>query len=170
MKKHNGMRPHDIVVLLKIAAKGNLPWLMKDLANELSLSSSEVSESLHRSVYAGLISNDKKTLMNMAILEFLQFGLKYVYPQQPGATVRGIPTAYSAPPLSDEILSNDPIVWPFSEGKIRGHALEPLYIGATKASLQDSKLYELLSLVDALRIGKARERAIAVEELKKRLV
>ncbi len=30
MKKHNGMRPHDIVILLKIAAKGDAPWLMKD--------------------------------------------------------------------------------------------------------------------------------------------
>lgn len=35
MKKHSGMRPHDIVVLLKIAAKKDSDWLMKDLAHEL---------------------------------------------------------------------------------------------------------------------------------------
>lgn len=163
------MRPHDIVVLLKIAAKSNTTWLMKDLANELGISAGEISESLHRSAYAGLISRDKKKIMSMALLEFLQYGLKYVYPQQPGALVRGMPTAYSAPPLQSEIMSNEAIVWPFAEGKVRGQALEPLYLGAPKACKQDENLYELLSLVDALRIGKARERAMAMEELKKRL-
>lgn len=170
MKKHSGMRPQDMVILLKIAAKGNKDWLMKDLAAELSISTSEVSESLHRSAFAGLISRDKKKLMTMALLEFLQYGLKYVYPQQPGAIVRGLPTAYSAAPLNSEIISNETIVWPFAEGKTRGQALEPLYPGAAKASLQDQELYELLALVDALRIGKARERTLAIEELKKRLL
>jgi predicted transcriptional regulator len=170
MKKHSGMRPQDMVILLKIATKGNKDWLMKDLAAELSISTSEVSESLHRSAFAGLISRDKKKLMKMALLEFLQYGLKYVYPQQPGAIVRGLPTAYSAAPLNSEIITNEAVVWPFAEGKTRGQALEPLYPGAPKASLQDQALYELLALVDALRIGKARERALAIEELKKRLL
>ena len=31
--------------------------------------------------------------------------------------------------------------------------------------MQDAKLYELLALFDALRIGKARERGIALERL-----
>jgi hypothetical protein len=35
MKAHNGMRPHDIVVLLKIIALGELPWKNKDLAASL---------------------------------------------------------------------------------------------------------------------------------------
>lgn len=60
MKKHCGMRPHDIVVLLKIATKGINPWVMKDLSTELGISASEVSESLNLSAIAGLISKDKK--------------------------------------------------------------------------------------------------------------
>lgn len=170
MKNHKGMRPHDIVVLLKIAALGENPWMMKDLANELYISPGEVSESLGRSAYAGLISTDKRQLMKMAILEFLQYGLKYVYPQQPGALVRGMPTAWAAPPLSEQIISNEHVVWPFAEGTVRGQALEPLYAGAPSACLLDSKLYELLALSDALRIGRARERNSACEELKKRFV
>ena len=51
MKKHNGMRPHDIVILLKIAAKGKTQWFMKDLSYELSISASEISESLNRSAF-----------------------------------------------------------------------------------------------------------------------
>src|SRR5690606_36222741 len=80
MKKHNGMRPHDIVILLKIVAKGNHDWLMKDIANELFISNSEVSESLNRSVLAGLIASDKKRVMRQALVEFITSGLKYVYP------------------------------------------------------------------------------------------
>jgi len=168
MKKHNGMRPHDLVILLKIAAKGSKPWLMKDLAIELGISAGEVSESLHRSAYAGFISENKKKLMHSAILEFLQYGLKYVYPVRVGSLVRGMPTAHSAPPLSTQIISTEAIVWPFADGTVRGQALEPLYAAAPKACEQDNSLYELLALADALRIGKTRERTLAVEELKKR--
>ena len=67
MKKHSGMRPHDIVVLLKIAAKGKKTWLMKDLSYELGISASEISESINRSVIAGLISYDKKKLMKLIL-------------------------------------------------------------------------------------------------------
>jgi hypothetical protein len=37
------------------------------------------------------------------------------------------------------------------------------------AAKNDSKLYELLALVDAIRAGRAREQAIAVRELTVRL-
>ena len=43
----------------------------------------------------------------------------------------------------------------------------PLYNSVPEASLKDEKLHELLALIDALRVGRARERAIV--ELKKRL-
>jgi len=169
MKKHNGMRPQDMVVLLKIAAKKKQPWMMKELSAELGISASEVSESLTRSVYAGLLASDKKRLMKMAVLEFLEHGLRYVYPQQPGPLVRGLATAYSASPLAAEIQSNEQVVWPYAEGNVRGQAIEPLHPNVPAACLEDKDLYELLALADALRIGKAREKQLAMEELKKRL-
>ena len=163
------MRPHDIVVLLKIAAKGESKWFMKDLANELGISASEVTESLNRSEQAGLISGKKHMLMKLALLDFLKYGLKYVYPQRPGAMVRGIPTSHSAPPLNKLIVSEEQYVWPYAEGKVRGQSIEPLHKSVPLASLKDKKLYELLALTDALRVGKARERNIAIEELEKRI-
>ncbi len=169
MKKHSGMRPHDIVVLLKIAAKGKENWYMKDLAYELKISASEVSESINRSVIAGLIAQDKKRLMTLALLDFLEHGLKYVYPQQPGALVRGLPTAHSAPPLNHDIVSEEPYVWPYAEGKVRGQAIEPLHPNVPQACLLDKEFYELMALCDALRVGKAREKNIAMQELKSRL-
>ncbi|WP_417266113.1 hypothetical protein [Brumimicrobium sp.] len=170
MKKHNGMRPHDIVILLKIAAKENKPWLMKELSHELGISASEVSESLSRSAFAGLITQNKKTLMRLSILEFLVHGLKYVYPQKPGSILRGIPTAHSASPLSKEIISNESFVWSYGEGTIRGQSIEPLHPKVPEACLKDPLFYEFMALCDTLRVGKAREVNMAKEELKNRLL
>ena len=166
MKKHSGMRPHDIAILLKIASKGEASWYMKDLASELEISASEVSESINRSVIAGLIGSDKKSLNRLALLDFLSSGLRYVYPQHPGALVRGMPTAVSAPPLSKEIMSEEQFVWPYAHGNIRGQAIEPLHSKTPEACQKDESYYELMALVDAIRVGKVRERNLAIEMLK----
>jgi len=169
MKKHSGMRPHDIAILLKIASKGRQNWYMKDLAYELGISASEISESINRSVISGLLGKDKKTLNKLALIDFLKSGLRYVYPQQPGSMVRGIGTAHSAPPLSEEIMSEEPFVWPFAEGNIRGQAIEPLHPKIPEACLRDSKFYELMALTDAIRVGKVREQHLAFEMIKERI-
>jgi predicted transcriptional regulator len=169
MKKHSGMRPHDIVVLLKIASKGKTSWLMKDLSYELGISASEISESVNRSIIAGFITKDKTKLLKLSILDFLEYGLRYVYPQQPGAIVRGIATAHSASPLNKEIEDIEPYVWPYAEGNIRGQSIEPLYPNLPKACIDDKVFYEYMALCDALRVGRAREKSLALKELKKRL-
>lgn len=163
------MRPQDIVILLKIAAKGSEKWYMKDLANELYISKSEISESLNRNVIAGFISNSKKRLFKAALLEFILHGIKYVYPQKPGNIQRGVLTAQSANPLSGKIQSQEKFIWPYALGNDRGFSISPLHPNVPKACLKDKKLYELLALVDAIRIGNAREYNLAVEELEKRL-
>ncbi|MGB5322911.1 hypothetical protein [Lutimonas sp.] len=169
MKKHSGMRPHDIAILLKIASKGTEKWYMKDLANELQISASEISESINRSIIGGLISSDKRTLKKLALLDFLRSGLRYVYPQQPGAITRGLETAISAPPLNNEFFSDENFVWPYGKGNVRGQAIEPLHPKTPEACLHDSKYYELMALTDAIRIGKAREQNLAFDILKDKI-
>lgn len=179
------MRPQDVPVLLKIDAhrqrytkispRGTTihfrtPLLQKNIATELSISPSEVTESLARSAFAGLYDPARKRVMSRALFEFLQYGLKYVFPQHPGALVRGIPTAHSAKPLADLIQSGEPYVWPSADGTVRGQAIEPLYPTIVQAVDKDPLLYEMLALVDAIRVGKVREVSLAVDELSKRLL
>ena len=57
-----------------------------------------------------------KKVMKLAFIDFLQFGLKYVFPQKPGSVVRGIPTSHSAAPLKDQIKSSENYVWPSGKG------------------------------------------------------
>lgn len=170
MKRHRGMRSQDIVILLKIAALGEREWFAKDLAFTLDISQSEVSESLNRSQITGLLSENKKKLMKNNLLEFLAYGLCYVYPAEPGAIQRGLPTAHNAPPLKNIILSEESYVWPWAEGEIRGQAIEPLHPGVPGACIKDSALYELLALTDALRLGRRREKQQSIDELRIRLL
>ena len=130
--------------------------------------SSQVSYGLERLKRSGLLSEDRK-VMKRALLEFLIYGLKYVYPARPGPMVRGMLTAHSARPLAGKIQSNEPYVWPTDDGDVRGAAIEPLYESAPRAAKNDQALYELLALVDSIRVGRAREQAMAKDELKNRL-
>ena len=166
--KQEIMSPHDVVVLLKIVSYDNERWQQKAMAEALGISQSEISKSLQRSIFAGLLDADGKKVMRLALLEFLQYGLRYVFPQKPGPVVRGVPTSHSAVPLNNTIQSTEHYVWPYGKGTVRGHSIIPLYKSVPEAALKDEKLHELLALTDALRVGRAREKNIAIIELKKR--
>lgn len=165
------LKPQDIVVLLKIIATPNREWTYSLISYELFISKSQIYFSIQRAAAARLIHPETKKPFIRSVEEFLIHGVKYAYPLQKGETTRGIKTTYAAPPLSELIYSpNERIpVWPYSQGDARGYAIEPLHKNVPKAVLIDSVLYEMLSLVDAIREGKPRETEIAIEELKKRL-
>ncbi len=161
------MRPQDIVILSKILSFHHHQWLAKDLATSLYLSPSEVSESLHRCVYAGLIDSEKKRVLRLNFLEFLFHGMRYVFPQHPGPMVRGIPTAHSHPKLQKKFISGNKLVWPDQDSNTIGLRIEPFYSNQIKAAKEDESFYYMLCLVDILRLGKPREVNFAREELKK---
>lgn len=162
------MSPLDIVILLKIVCYGRDEWFQKPLSDDLGISQSEVSKSISRSKYAGLLDPSGKMVSRMALFDFLRHGLRYAFPQKPGPVVRGVPTSHSASPLKEQIQSTEHYVWPYGKGTLRGHGIVPLYPSVPEAALKDEKLHELLALADALRVGRAREKEMALAELKKR--
>lgn len=171
MRVLQGIKPQDILILLKLCLLREQPWRHIDLAAELGLSQTEISFALERCRHSGFLDSAKKRVLRSALMEFLEYGLKYVYPVQPGAISVGIPTAHSAAPLSMRIRAeaDDQYVWPYADGHVRGQGITPLYESAPFAASRDPLLHELLALVDALRVGRARERGIALEELDKRI-
>jgi hypothetical protein len=169
MRKHSGMRPQDIPILLKIVSleESHRFWQMKDISRELKISPSEVSESLNRSVLADLLDEEKRNVNKLSLTEFLIYGIKYVFPLRPGPMVKGFPTAHSALPLSDHISSDVMYVWPDLAGKSMGFSIEPLYPFVVHATQNDIFLYKCLALIDVMRIGRAREQQLARVELEK---
>jgi hypothetical protein len=166
------LKPQDVVVLAKLLGyQGGRPS-MAQVGIDLALSSSEVHAALKRLVASRLISNDLNEGRPLieSVEEFLVHGVKYVFPAKRGEVTRGMLTSFAAPPLSAEIAGSDlPPVWPCAEGEHRGVALEPLYKTVPVAARRDIQLYEILTLVDALRDGRARERRLAEKHLVSRL-
>lgn len=173
MKKHSGMRPLDIVILLKIATypyneRQNIRHM--DLAQSLLISQGEVAESLHRSDFAGIYSKSSKEIFVYSFLDFLFFGMKYVFPVKPGRLAAGIPTSHSAYPLNEKIWSDKDIyIWECIEGTTIGQVIEPFYKKQPTAAFNDKALYELLILCDALRVGAPREIKLAKELLTQKI-
>jgi len=167
MKKHNGMRPLDVVVLLKIIAYPNDSWKLINLATDLHISQSEISMSLSRSAFAGLIDTTKKKVFRRNLFDFLQYGLRYVFPQRVGELAVGMPTAHSAPLFSHQIISEEVYVWAAMDGTVKGQVIEPLYPTVPLACQKDSLLYDLLAITEVLRVGKTREVKVALQELDK---
>lgn len=167
------LKPQDILVLLKLVALGNKPWTFNELSVELGMSPSEVHGAAKRALAAKLAvkvdDNIRPNLRNLE--EFLLHGVQYVFVPERGELNRGMPTAYAAAPLESYFAGDNepPPVWPDPEGKVRGMSFSPLYKSVPKAAKKDPKLYELLAMVDGIRGGRARERSIAIKELKKRL-
>ncbi len=165
-----GMRPQDVVVLLKIRLEEGKPWTQVSLANTLFMSQSEISESLARSNYARLLYENGKKVARQPLMDLIQYGVPLVFPQQPGNVVRGIPTAHSAMPLKEFIQSDEQYVWPYARGDVRGHSIQPLYNSVLKGIETDADLHEVLALVDAVRVGKVREKNMAIDFLKKKIL
>lgn len=163
-------KPQDIVVLAKlITLRGKEGWSQNSIATELCLSPSQVNSAFKRLIIMKLITPYQPPEKPMPILqaceEFFVHGLKYVCPAKLGEITRGVPTSYAAPGFKNLIaLGADPIpVWPHGEGSEKGVALKPLYSSVPESVLKyfDAEFYDLLTLLDVLRSGRAREKQIA---------
>ena len=145
--------------------------LNKDVAQSLGISPAEISDAMERCRIAQLVDNDKVHVNTLALKDFLVYGIRYVFPAVTGRVMRGVPTSVSASPIKEQIAQvKDVYVWPYKKGTMRGQAITPLYPTVPEAVANDEELYKLLVIVDTLRMGRAREREIAISELDKSFV
>ena len=165
------MKPQDIMVLLKLLLWKDGRWSVAGIAGTIGLSAAETHAAIKRSEKSGLYSPLTRKPVSSALRDFLIYGLKYCFPAEIGTLDRGMPTAHSAPPLSDMLsgLENEQYIWPDPKGKVRGLTVKPLYKSVPAAAANDKELYEYLALIDALRIGRAREKNLAEKILIDRL-
>lgn len=165
------MRAKDIVVLLGLLARGDRSFNVSAFSSELAMSRPEVHQSLKRCQISRLFDPLTQRPRRAALEEFIIHGVSYVFPATPGAVCQGVATAHSAPPLSEHIVASpeDKYVWAFKDGKDRGRSIVPLFSTVPQVAIEWSALHELLALVDALRVGRVREREFAKKELSDRI-
>jgi DNA-binding Lrp family transcriptional regulator len=162
-------KPQDIVVALTVCLSSvKRPYA--DMAKLLGMSASEVHAGVRRLIEARLLDPETNQIRREVFCNFLIHGVPYAFPTKLGEVTRGIPTAWAAPVLASRISSNQlPPVWPHPEGQAQGTAVRPLYTSVPGAAERDPELYDLLALVDTLRLGRARERAMAEKEILRRI-
>lgn len=161
------LKPHDVAVALQLVLEPDATY--RGLAELVGVSQGEAHNAVKRLTHARLTAVDTRAVNRRALLEFLSNGVPYAFAEEPGADTRGVPTAHAAPPLADDFADAQPYVWPDLNGTARGQAVKPLYPGAPATVRDNPRLYELLALVDALRVGRARERQRALAHLRDRL-
>lgn len=169
------LKPQDLLVLLKVAAHPAQRWTYVALGGALAMSASEAHASVKRAVASGLAvapARGEWSPVRLNLLEFVVHGVRYVWPAAPGPIRRGVPTAFGTEPLAGlmTVPQGEAPVWAHPTGNAKGPTLLPLYRTVPQAALADPALYRLLALLDALRIGRARERALAAKWMETELM
>ncbi len=167
------LRPQDIVVVLQIALLHEA-WTYQSLADRLGMSTSEAHYAVRRLIESGLLYKliGKFSVQRQKLMDYLQYGAPISFYTTPAELTRGIVTAHSAPPLQNLIIAHQEgnYVWPSEDGTVRGQAIKPLHRSAVKYVHSNPELYEALALFDAIRVGKVREKKLAIETLKNRIL
>lgn len=121
------------------------------------------------STYASAVqlgSDNPVMVHSQNLAEFAVHGAKYVFIAERTFSTIGVPTSHSAPAFAGVFAPGSAdFVWPHPNGVMRGAGVSPLHSCVPFAAMRDPKLYEMLALFDALRVGRARERGMALKRL-----
>jgi len=180
------MKSQDIVVLFKLVSlharkekegskvfgdEDEALFSVRSMERYTGISKSQVSLSLNRMYDVGLakIGSDmgNPKVNKQALLEFVIYGIRYVFPVKMGNLTRGIPTSFAAPVFKNQLLSAGELisVWPDAEGTEKGLSVEPLHKNVRQAIKGDDLMYDYLALTDAIRLEQVRTRKIAIDKL-----
>lgn len=141
---------------------------VRQLAESIQISPGEISKSTQRLVAAKLVIEREGEYLaeKSALLDWLCYGVRHAYPVEIIGYGRGMPTAWNCPLVKTDIMPPEPpVVWAVSGGSVEGSMIKPSHASIPFAASNDDLLYEALSLVEAIRMGKPRELAVAREAL-----
>lgn len=159
------LQPFDLLLALKMAVSPS-SYTQAQLAVLLGVSASQVNRALKSCIASGLLDAEHRRVIRPALEEFAVHGARYAFPGELGPVTRGMPTALSAKALTSQMGPSSAVyVWPTADGDARGESVKPFYKTVPYAAMQDSNLYEAAALLEAIRIGRARERNLAATAL-----
>ena len=151
-------------------------YSVRALEAALGVSKTEVAAAQKRCLEIGLLRLDARNNLPVVnrkpLLDFVEHGLRFVFPVRPAEITRGIPTSFAAPVLDGRLMSggDNICVWPDAYGNRKGQAVAPLFRTVPGAVKKDRQLYEYLALVDAVRLGAAREARLAMDLLREKVL
>lgn len=163
------LKGSDILVLVYLAANPQ-SWTFRSLAEALKIDVAALHRSVGRLKVAKLL-DDERRLNRSNLEEFLVHGLRFVLPAELGPVGRGRPTAWAAEPLRGMMAESNeaPPVWPDPRGVERGPTIQPIAKGVVELADARPEMGAWLALLDAVRVGRARDRQLAAAELRSRI-
>jgi hypothetical protein len=166
--KQQTLRPSDVVVCCQLTVTPEAPF--QALSYSIGMSVGECHNAVQRLVLASLLNPVSRRPVTELLVRFLVHGVPHSFAAQVGPAVVGVPSAIVAPVLAGRVSAPDSYVWPHLDGATRGLALTPLFPRAAELPGRNQPLYEILSSIDVLRVGQAREKKLAEELLRERLM
>ena len=161
------MKEVDVYVLLSFLVKKNSKETIRDWQNRSGISKAVLGRSMKFLRQAKLVAENEPIYRN--IEEFLIHGFSYVFPIEKGRVTRGFISGIDATKLKSDFVDNEyPIVWAHPEGNVKGFSVPPLHKAIPEMIAKnklEQNVYEMLALLDVLRVGQRRE----IEAAKKRL-
>ncbi|MFC0139657.1 hypothetical protein ACFFJN_05995 [Erwinia mallotivora] len=167
------LKQKGIIEFSEIEAYRESLYTVRNLEKTTGISKTQIADSIKRCTDIALVRKDRKYSVprtnNKSLLEFIVYGIKYVFPVRMGELTRGIATSFSAPVLNEKLFSSGELiaVWPDERAKSKGQKVVPLFHSVPYAVRLDGNLYEMLALVDAIRLGNQREAGLAAKMLEK---
>jgi hypothetical protein len=166
------MKNSELLCALRLAVWPSSQWTYKELSSSLGLAYARTHEAVAGAAACRLYDMKRKRVAYAGLMEFLEHGVKYAFPAYPGERVVGIRTAADAAPMRDLLSATDgpPCVWESEDGQTQGIAVAPLHRLVPAATRQDMDFYELMALIDVLRLNQSvRQVNLAKKLLSERL-
>lgn len=167
------MREVELLVVLRLATWPSSTWTYKALSDSLGLAYARTHGAVAGAARCRLFDLPGKRIQHAALLEFLEHGVKYAFPAEAGEAAIGIRTGPDAMPMREQLArTHAPIrVWPAPFlGSTEGACITPLHRVVPEATRQDLAFYEIMALVDVLRLNEsARQVNLAMDLLRARL-
>jgi len=175
--KPSCLRPQDVLLACKLFAAGERrqDLAYSGLASDLGLSTGEVHNSVERCRQSQVLAASGFQVVKRDLVDLLTYAVPRIYYATRGGLGAGVLTGIYAPPLREEYVarsggpSRTAQVWPFSSSSEQGETLSPIYPTVPHACLKDPIVYELLALVDVMRVGSRTERGWASSDIERRI-
>ena len=149
------LRSGDVAVALRLVSQPLEGY--ESLSDALGIGTGSAHRAVKRLQKAQLVTPDRRIVLRRHLEEFVVHGLRFSFYAVPRAETLGVPTAE----LPEFVGDQRTFVWPAAQGTRRGTGIAPLLPQAVELPERDPATYRALSLIDALRVGGARERKAA---------
>lgn len=150
---------------------------LRGIGSSLGISKTEIGASLRRCEDSRLLTfydsgslgssnlNQANWHINKkALFELIRYAIPYFFPVEQLGLNYGLVTGVSAPILMKELTSGGATsyIWASEYGSTYGQAIEPLYKSVPFAAINDVFVYDCFALIDAYRMGRAREKDVVL--------